>query len=74
MILSKIIAILLIIGGILGLVYRRLHCADGSCKTNLGPVDVQIKEEDINRVKAPFSFWACLVVIAIGGVLLFVRT
>ena len=62
----KIIAILLIVAGILGLVYGGFDYQKSSHETTIGPIQLAVKRE--GHVNVPM--WAGVGAIVLGGVLL----
>jgi uncharacterized membrane protein len=62
----KIAAILLIVGGILGLVYGSFSYTKETHETRLGPLELSVKDKETVNVPV----WAGVGAIAIGGVLL----
>lgn len=62
----KIIAILLIVAGILGLVYGGFNYQKSSHEATIGPVQLAVKSE--GHVNVPM--WAGVGAIVLGGVLL----
>ena len=66
----KIVALLLIVGGIVGLVYGGFTYTKSTHDAKIGPLEFSIKDKE--RVNVPI--WAGVGAIVIGGVLLFVRS
>jgi multidrug transporter EmrE-like cation transporter len=64
----KILAIILVVAGVLGLVYGSFSFTKETHKVDLGPIDVSVKEKE--RVNVPV--WAGVGAIAAGVVLLLV--
>jgi uncharacterized membrane protein len=65
---SKIMAILLVIGGLLGLVYGQFSYTRETQEAKLGPLELSVK--DTKTVNVPV--WAgVMAVVAGGGLLLF---
>jgi hypothetical protein len=64
--LAKIIGILLIIAGTLGLVYRGFNYPKSSHEATIGPVQLTVKNQ--GHVDVPL--WAGVGAIVLGGVLL----
>jgi len=64
----KIVAILLIIAGVVGLVYGRLTYTKATHEVDLGPIELAVKEK--RTVNIPM--WAGIAAIAAGAILLFV--
>lgn len=65
----KILSILLIIGGILGLVYGSFSYTKETHDAKIGPLELSVKDKETVNVPV----WAGVVAIAAGGILLFVR-
>jgi len=65
----KIVAILLIVGGVLGLVYGGFTYTKQTHDVKLGPLEVAVKDKE--RVNVPV--WAGVVAIVAGTALLVVR-
>ena len=66
----KIVAVLLIIGGILGLVYGGFSYTKSTREAKLGPLEFQVKDKE--RVNVPV--WAGVGAIVVGAGLLLVRS
>jgi hypothetical protein len=66
----KIVAIVLIAGGIIGLVYGGITYTKSSHDTKIGPLEFSIKDKETVNIPV----WAGVGAIVVGGVLLFVRT
>lgn len=64
----RIAAVVLIVLGILGLVYGSFTYTKGTHETNLGPVNLSVKDKETVNVPV----WAGVAGIAVGGGLLFV--
>ncbi len=64
----KILAIVLMVGGILGLVYGGFTYTKSTSTTDLGPISLEVKDRE--RVNVPL--WAGVAGIVIGGALLLV--
>jgi hypothetical protein len=64
--LTKIVALALIIGGILGLAYGSFSYTKETHDVKLGPLELTVKEKQTVNVPV----WGGLGAIAIGGVLL----
>jgi len=62
----KIIAIVLVIAGILGLVYGQFSYTKETQQAKLGPLELTVK--DTETVNVPI--WAGVAAIVVGGVLL----
>lgn len=65
----KIVAIVLIAGGIIGLVYGGITYTKSSHNAKVGPIEFSVKDK--KTVNIPV--WAGVGAIVVGGVLLFVR-
>ncbi len=65
---AKILALVLIVAGIIGLMYGKFGCAKETHKADLGSIQLSVKEE--RSVNIPL--WAGVGMIAVGGVLLIV--
>jgi TRAP-type C4-dicarboxylate transport system permease small subunit len=63
---KRILAVILILGGILGLVYGGFSYTSDTHEAKIGPVELSVKEK--KRVNIPL--WAGIGAIVIGGVLL----
>ena len=66
----KIVAVLLIVGGILGLVYGGFSYTKSTREAKLGPLEFEVKEKE--RVNIPL--WAGVGAIVVGAGLLLVRS
>ena len=66
---TKIVAILLIAGGALGLLYGGFSYTKETHQTKIGPIELSVK--DTERVNVPI--WAGVAAIVAGLVLLVVR-
>ncbi|MFI5165859.1 MAG: hypothetical protein ACHQQS_04490 [Thermoanaerobaculales bacterium] len=66
----KIVAILLIAAGIIGLVYGSITYTKSTHDTKIGPLELSIKDKETVNIPV----WAGVGAIVVGGVLLFVRT
>ncbi|MBE0604126.1 MAG: hypothetical protein IH611_10955 [Deltaproteobacteria bacterium] len=66
----RIMAIVLIVAGILGVVYGKFSYTKETHDAKIGPIELSIKDKRTVNVPA----WAGVAAIAAGGVLLFVRT
>jgi len=64
----KIVAIVLIAGGIIGLVYGGFTYTKSTHEAKLGPFEMSIKDKETVNIPV----WAGVVAIVAGGVLLFV--
>lgn len=65
---QKMIALVLLVGGILGVVYGGFSYTKETHKADLGPLHISVAEKE--RVNVPM--WAGVGAIVIGGVLLVV--
>lgn len=66
----KIVAILLIAAGIIGLIYGGFTYTKTTHDAKIGPLELSIKDKETVNV----PIWAGVGAIVAGGVLLFVRT
>jgi hypothetical protein len=66
---QRIVAIVLIVAGALGLAYGGFSYTKETHEADLGPLHMEVKEKQ--RVNVPA--WAGVVAIVVGGVLLVVR-
>ena len=66
----RIMAIVLIVAGILGVVYGKFSYTKETHDAKIGSLELSIKDKQTVNVPA----WAGVAAIAAGGVLLFVRT
>ena len=64
----KIVAIVLIVAGIVGLVYGKFTYTQATHEAKLGPIDLSVKEK--RTVNIPL--WAGIAAIVAGGLLLLV--
>lgn len=64
---AKIIGILLIVGGVLGLVFGGFSYTKETTKANLGPISLSVQEKE--TVNMPL--WASIIAIVAGGAMLF---
>ncbi len=65
----KIVAILLIAAGVIGLVYGGITYTKSTHNAKLGPLELSIKDKETVNIPV----WAGVGAIVIGGILLFVR-
>mgnify|MGYP003465504188 CR=1 FL=1 len=65
----KIVALLLIVGGIVGLVYGGFTYTKSTHDAKIGPLEFSIKDKETVNIPV----WAGVGAIVAGGVLLFVR-
>ena len=63
---AKIAAIVLILGGVLGLVYGSFSFTKETHEAKLGPIELSVKDKQTVNVPV----WASVGAIVIGGVLL----
>jgi len=66
---TRLLAVVLLVGGVLALVYGGFTYTKGSTTTDLGPISINVK--DRQRVTVPV--WAGVALIAVGGGLLLVQ-
>jgi hypothetical protein len=66
----RILAIVLIVAGLLGVMYGKFSYTKETHDTKLGPISLSYKEKETVNVPA----WAGVAAIAAGAALLFVRT
>jgi uncharacterized membrane protein len=64
----RVLAIVLIVGGILGLMYGNFSYTKESHEAKIGPVELSVKDKETVNVPV----WTGVGAIAIGGVLLLV--
>lgn len=65
----KVLAIILIVAGVLGLVYGGFTYTKRTGKTVIGPFELAVNETQ----RVPVPLWAGIGAIAVGGGLLLVR-
>ena len=65
----KIVALLLIAAGVIGLVYGGITYTKSTHSTKVGPLELSIKDKETVNVPV----WAGVAAIVVGGVLLFAR-
>lgn len=63
---TKVLGIVLLVGGILGLVYGGITYTKSTSTTDLGPISLEVKDKE--RVNVPL--WAGVALVVVGGVLL----
>ena len=63
---TKLIGIILLVLGALGLVYGGFSYTKDSTKAKIGPIELKVQEKE--QVNIPL--WGSLAAIAVGGVLL----
>jgi TRAP-type C4-dicarboxylate transport system permease small subunit len=66
----KIVAVLLIAAGIIGLVYGGITYTKTTHNAKVGPFEMSIKDKETINIPV----WAGIGAIVVGGVLLFART
>lgn len=66
----KIVAILLIAAGVIGLVYGGITYTKTTHNAKVGPFEMSIKDKETVNIPV----WAGIAAIVVGGSLLFVRT
>ncbi len=66
---SKILAIVLIVGGILGLAYGSFTYTKETHSTKIGPLELSVKDKETVNV----PIWAGVGAIVAGGALLLVK-
>jgi TRAP-type C4-dicarboxylate transport system permease small subunit len=66
----KIVALVLIVAGIIGLVYGGITYTKSTHNAKLGPFELSIKDKETVNIPV----WAGVGAIVVGGALLFVRT
>ena len=67
---NKILAIVLIVLGLLGVLYGKFSYTKETHEAKLGPIEMSVKEKQTVNVPA----WAGVAAIAAGAALLLVRT
>jgi TRAP-type C4-dicarboxylate transport system permease small subunit len=65
----KIVALLLIAAGIVGLVYGGITYTKTTHDAKIGPIELSVKDKETINIPV----WAGVGAIVVGGVLLFVR-
>ena len=65
---GKLLGIALITAGVLGLVYGSFSYTKESHETKLGPIKLEVKDQETVRVPT----WASVIAVAAGGALLVV--
>lgn len=63
---NKIIALILLVGGILALIYGGFTYTKSESEANIGPLELEVKDKE--RVNIPM--WAGVLGVVIGGVML----
>ena len=64
----KIVAVVLIVAGILGLVYGSFSFTKETHEAKIGPLELSVKEKETINIPV----WAGVAAIVVGGILLFV--
>jgi multidrug transporter EmrE-like cation transporter len=64
----KVVALVLIVAGVLGLAYGSFTYTKETHKTTLGPIELSVKDKETVNV----PIWAGVGAIVIGGVLLLI--
>lgn len=67
---AKILAVVLIVAGVLGLMYGGFTYTKDTHEARVGPIELSIKDKETVNI----PIWAGVGAIAVGVVLLFVRT
>lgn len=65
----KMLAIVLIVVGSLGLIYGGFTYTKDTSQAKIGPLELTVKDKETVNI----PIWAGVVAIAVGGVLLFAR-
>lgn len=68
--LLKIVALLLIIGGVIGLVYGGITYTKTTHDAKIGPIELSVKDKETVNIPV----WAGVGAIVVGGGLLFFRS
>ena len=63
---TKLVAVVLIVAGVLGLVYGGFSYTKNTTAVKLGPIELAVKEKETVNV----PMWAGIAAIAVGGLLL----
>ena len=66
----KIVAVLLIVAGVLGLIYGGFTYTKTTSQAQIGPLELTVKDNKMVNI----PIWAGVGAIVIGGVLLFVQS
>lgn len=66
----KILALLLIVGGVVGLIYGGITYTKSTHDAKIGPLELSVKDKETVNIPV----WAGVGAIVVGGVLLFLRT
>jgi TRAP-type C4-dicarboxylate transport system permease small subunit len=64
----KIVAVILIVAGILGLAYGSFSFTKETHEAKIGPLELSVKEKETINIPV----WAGVAAIVVGGILLFV--
>jgi TRAP-type C4-dicarboxylate transport system permease small subunit len=64
----KIVAVVLIVAGILGLAYGSFSFTKETHEAKIGPLELSVKEKETINIPV----WAGVAAIVVGGILLFV--
>lgn len=67
---TKIIGIILIVGGVLGLVFGGFSFTKETTKANLGPISLSVQEQETVNI----PLWASIIAIAAGAAVLVAGT
>lgn len=65
----KVVALLLIVGGVIGLIYGGITYTKTTHDAKIGPLELSIKDKETVNIPV----WAGVGAIVIGGALLFLR-
>lgn len=65
----KILALLLIVGGVIGLIYGGITYTKTTHDAKIGPLELSVKDKETVNIPV----WAGVGAIVVGGVLLFLR-
>ena len=63
---TRVIAIVLIIAGVLGLVYQQFSFTRETAQAKIGPIELSVKEKETHSI----PLWASIAAIGAGVVLL----
>lgn len=67
---TKIIGIILIVGGVLGLVFGGFSFTKETTKANLGPISLSVQEKETVNI----PLWASIIAIAAGAAVMVAGT
>ncbi len=67
---TKIIGIILIVGGVLGLVFGGFSFTKETTKANLGPISLTVQEKETVNI----PLWASIIAIAAGAAVMVAGT